>query len=106
VRPGTRGKLPARRLAPLQCAGHFAEGEIEHVVQEERCAFERRQPIERQQQRHRQVLGQLGAAVGRERRCVHDWLRQPRADILLVAGASRRQHVETDSRRRCHQKSP
>ena len=67
VRAGAGGKLPARRLAPLQRRGHFAEREIEHVVQQEGRPLERRQPVERQEQCDGQIFGQLRAAVGRER---------------------------------------
>jgi hypothetical protein len=44
-----RHKLPARSLVPLQCLGHFAEREIEYVMQQEGSALERRQPVERQE---------------------------------------------------------
>ena len=104
VRPCAGGKLPARRLAPLQCRGHFAEREIEHVVQQEGSPLERRQPVERQEQRDGQILGQLRAAVGRERCRVDNRLRQPGTDVLLAPCARRGQHVETNSRRRGHEK--
>ncbi len=70
-----RGQLPARSLAPLQCRSHFAEREIEHVVQQEGSALERRQSVGRQEQRHGQILGQLRAAVGRERCRINNRLR-------------------------------
>src|SRR3954447_4202376 len=56
-------KLPAGRFAPLQRAGDFAEREIEDVVEQECGALEWRQAIERQQQRNREIFGQLGTAV-------------------------------------------
>jgi len=84
VRACPSGKLPARSLAPLQHRGHFAEREIEHVVQQEGRPLERRQPVERQEQRDGQILGQLRAAVGRERCRVDNRLRQPWTDVLLT----------------------
>jgi hypothetical protein len=58
-------------------------------VQQKRCALERRQAIERQQQRNGEVFGQLGAAVRSERCRIDDRLRQPRTDVLLPAHAGR-----------------
>src|SRR5262245_34932513 len=87
VRPCPGGKLSAGRLAPLQCRGYLAEREVEHVVQQKGGPLERRQAVERQEQRNRQILGQLRATVGCERSRVKNWLRQPRTDILLVPGA-------------------
>jgi hypothetical protein len=87
VRACAGGKLPARSLAPLQRRPHFAEGELEHVVQQEGRALERRQPVERQEQRNGQILGQLRAAVGRERCRIDDRLGQPGTDVLRAARA-------------------
>ena len=77
ARAGAGRQLAAGRLAPLQRGGHLAERESEHVVQQEGGPLQGRQPVERQEQRHRQILGQLGAAVGRGRRGVDDRLGQP-----------------------------
>jgi hypothetical protein len=96
--------LPARSLAALQRRGHFAEREIEHVVQQKGGALEARQPVEREKQCDRQIFGQFRAAVWRERGGVDNRLRQPWTNILLAPRARRRQHVETDSRGRGHQK--
>src|SRR5215472_17843802 len=98
VRACPGGKLSASRLAPLQCRGDFAEREIEHVVQQEGCALERRQLVENQEQRDGQILSQFRAAVRRERCRVKNRLRQPRADVLLATGASRRHYIETNPR--------
>jgi hypothetical protein len=98
------GKLPARSVAPLQRRRHFAEREIEHVVQQEGSALERRQPVERQEQRDGQIFGELRAAVRRERCRVNDRLRQPWTDVLLAPCARRGQHVETNACRRGHEK--
>src|SRR5687768_10624907 len=103
ARASARGELPARRLAALQCRGDFVEREIERVVQQEGGPLERRQPVERQEQRDRQILGQLGAAVGRERRRVDNRLRQPWTDVLLMPRARRRQHIETNPRGSGHE---
>ena len=54
------GKLAARSLAALQCRGHFAERQIEHVVQQKGSPLERRQPVECQEQRDGQILGVAG----------------------------------------------
>src|SRR6516164_6909784 len=70
-------KLPARGLTPLQCRRHFAEREIEHVVQQEGSPFQRRHPLKCQQQRYGQILCQFCAVVGRERCCVENRLWQP-----------------------------
>jgi hypothetical protein len=51
VRACARGELPARRLATLQCRADFAEREIEHVVEQEGSALERRQLVEEEEQR-------------------------------------------------------
>ena len=50
------------------------------------------------------ILGQLRAAVGRERCRVNNRLRQPWTDVLLAPCARRGQHVETNPRRRGHEK--
>jgi hypothetical protein len=100
------GKLPARSLAPFECGGDFAEREIEHVVQQEGSPLERRQPVQHQQQRYGQILGQLGAAVGREGRGVDNRLRQPGTDVFFMPRARRSQYIEANPRRRGHQKRP
>jgi hypothetical protein len=74
-------------------------------VQQEGSPLEWRQPVERQEQRDGQILSELRAAVGRERRGVGDRIRQPRPDILLTADTRRLQHVETNARGRRHQKA-
>jgi len=67
VRSCASRKLPACGLAPLQCGGNLAKGEIEHVVQQKRSPLERRQPVECHEQRNGQVLGKIRSAVGCER---------------------------------------
>jgi hypothetical protein len=89
VRTCTGSKLTARRLAPFKRRGHFAIREIEHVVQQEGSPLERRQPVEHQEQRDGQILGQFRAAIGRERRRVDNRLRQPWTDVLLMPCAPR-----------------
>ena len=95
-----------RHAASLRssAAAHFAEREIEHVVQQEGGPLERRQTVERQEQRNGQILGEFRAAVGRERCRVDNRLWQPGTDVLLTPSACRGQHVETNPRRRGHQK--
>ena len=106
TRSGAAGELTARRLVAAQRVRHLREGIVEHVVQQKRRALERREPIERQQQRDRQILGELGLRIGRERSGVGDRIRQPRPDILLTPHTRRLQHVETNARRRRRQKRP
>src|SRR5262249_32636409 len=84
---GARGKLTAGRLAPLQRLGYLTEREIEHVVEQEGSALEWRQPVEGQQQRKRQVLGQLRASVRSKGSGVEYRLREPLTDVCLAARA-------------------
>src|SRR5262245_52009423 len=83
VRARASGKLPACCLTAIDRRRDVAEREVEHVMQQESSALERRQSLERQEQRDGEVLGQLGVTVGRERGRVDDRLRQPWADVLL-----------------------
>src|SRR2546426_117501 len=69
-----------------------------------RTSLARRQPVERQEQGDGQILSQLRAAVGRERCRINDGLRQPWTYVLLASRARRFQHVETNPRRRSHEK--
>src|SRR5262245_28070 len=101
---GARGKLAAGRLAPFQRLGYFTEREIEHVVEQEGSALEWRQPVEGQQQRKRQVLGQLRASVWSKGSGVEHWLRQPLTDVRLAACARRFQQIEAKPRRGSHEK--
>ena len=57
-------KLPTRGLTPLQCRRHFAEREIEHLVQQEGSPLQRRQPLQCQQQRYGQILCQSVRSSG------------------------------------------
>src|SRR5262249_39293910 len=50
-----------------------------------------------------QILGELRAAVRRERGCVENRLRQPGTHVLLTRCARRLQRVETNPRRRGHE---
>ncbi len=75
MRAGPRGELPACGRVALDRRGHFVELDAEHVVQQERRAFERREPFEREQQRQRDVFLFI---------FLDDRLGQPRADIGLA----------------------
>src|SRR5262245_59074444 len=104
VYSAARGKLAAGRLAPLQRIRYFAEREIEHVVEQEGSSLEWRQPVEGQQQRKRQVFGQLRASVWSKGSGVEDRFGEPLADVCLAACARRFQHVEAKPRRGRHEK--
>src|SRR5262249_23678645 len=104
VRACAGGKLPACSLTPLQPGCHFSEREIEYVVQQEGSPLERRQPVERQEQRDGQLLGPFRPVVRRERCRVKNGLRQPWTHVLLAPYTCRGQHVETNPRRRGHEK--
>jgi hypothetical protein len=99
-------QLAASRLAPAQRLGHLRERVVEHVVQQKRSALERREPVQRQQQRDGQIFRHLGLRIGCKPRRVGDRIGQPRPDILLPAHSRRLQHVQTDPRRRRDQKRP
>ena len=67
MRPGPRRELAAGRLAPVEYLGDPGEFHVEDVVEQEGRTLQRREPLERQQQGHREVVGQLARRVGRER---------------------------------------
>jgi len=88
-----------RQAASLRSRGrgHFGEREIEHVVQQEGSALERRQPVERQEQRYGQILGQFRCGVsGRERGLLRT-ARQPWTERTPRAARARGQDVESKS---------
>jgi hypothetical protein len=58
-------------------------------VQQEGARSSGDRPVERQEQRDGQILGEFRAAVGRERCRVDNWLWQPGTDVLLGRRAPR-----------------
>lgn len=70
----------------IYCKG--PEGEVEGVVQEEGGAFERRKPLQHQEERDGKTIGRfrhlLGAWLDTEGERICHRLRQPRSDIDLA----------------------
>ena len=50
-------------------------------MKQEGGAFQRRQPVERQQQGKREIVGEFGGGIGRQAFGVEHRLREPRPDI-------------------------
>jgi hypothetical protein len=67
-------------------------------VEQEGRAFHRRQPVQRQQQCERQVVGEFSGGFGGKALRVEHRLREPRADIDLSLRLRAFQAVETESR--------
>jgi hypothetical protein len=91
------GKLAAGGRAARKAPPDLVEVQVEHFVQQEGCALQRRQPLQRKHERHRNVLRELGLClrVGRPAGLlVHQWLGQPDADILLASRDGRAQLVQ------------
>src|SRR5262249_23111274 len=55
VSPAARSQLPTGAFAALEHLGDVAELHLEHVMQEEGRALERREPLERHQERERKI---------------------------------------------------
>ena len=88
--PRPDGVLAAGRRRPADDPADLLEVVVEHVVEEEDRPLDRGQPLEQDEERHRQRVGLLGvrrrvagALVGHER------LRQPLADVRLAPDARR-----------------
>ena len=88
--------MPAGRLGAVKHGGDLGKRGVKDVVEQERRAFQRRQPVERQQQCERQVVRQFGGGVGRQALGIEHGLRQPRPDIDLPLGSCALQAVETE----------
>ena len=89
---------PRRELAdgggvPVQGRGDLVEAEAEHVVQQEGRAFEGREPLQRQHQRHGEILAHLVRALRFQNR-----LGQPGSDIGLALDPRRFEDVEAQAR--------
>jgi hypothetical protein len=73
----------------------LADGRVVHVedvVEQERRALEGGQPLEREQQRDRQIIGEAFGGLGDDR------LGQPRADVFLAPVAGRLHAIEAEPR--------
>ena len=97
MRARARGELPARRFAAAERARHFGKIEPEHVVQQEARALERRQALEHEHQRHRNIVRQIAGGVVVESLVDHR-LRQPLPDIELAPRPRRFHAVEAEPR--------
>ena len=95
---GPRGQLPAGRLGAVEHGGDLGERRVEDVVKQEGRAFQRRQPVERQQQGEREIVGEFGGGIGREALRVEHRLGKPRPDIDLPLGSCALQAIETEPR--------
>jgi hypothetical protein len=78
--------LAARRRGPPDDLPDLLEVVVEHVVEQENRPLDRCQPLEQDQERHRQRVGLLDE-VGRIARALvgHERFREPLADIRLAA---------------------
>ena len=92
---GPRGQLPAGRLGAAEHGGDFGERRIEHVVKQEGGAFQRRQPVQRQQQGEREIVGQFGGGIGGQALRVEHRLGEPRPDIDFPLRLRALQAIET-----------
>ena len=92
---GPRGQLAASRLGAVEHGGDFGERRVEHVVKQEGRAFQRRQPVQRQQQGEREIVGQFGGGIGRQALRVEYRLGEPRPDIDLPLRFRALQAIET-----------
>ena len=91
-------ELAARRLRPPDGSRDLGKAEPEHLPQHEDRPFERGQPLEQQQGRHRHRVRQLRrplrilVGVGEQR------LGEPLPDVRLPPDARRAQHVDRNPR--------
>jgi hypothetical protein len=100
VAAGAHGQLTAVVLAARDDLGDLAVAVVEDVVQQEDRALDRGQPLEHEQERHRDRVGVLhdpgpvrNDRVGQER------FRQPRPDVALAPHAGRAQVVDAEAGR-------
>ena len=83
-----RGKLAAGRRLAAKHAGNVLEGEVEDVMEKEGSAFERRKPLQHQEQGDGKIVRQfrhlLGAWLDADGERIGHRFRQPRSDIDLA----------------------
>jgi hypothetical protein len=56
--------LPAGRLAAAEDGGDLRVADVEHLVEQERGALVRREPLEQREERNRQIGCRLEGAIG------------------------------------------
>jgi hypothetical protein len=95
---GPRGQLPAGRLGAVEHGGDLGKRRIEHVVKQESGALHRRQPVQRQQQGERKIVGQFRGGFSRQAFRVEHGLGEPGADIDLPLRLRALQAVKTEPR--------
>ena len=102
----TRLHVPASSDRELAACGlrtpdrrrDLREVEPEHVPEHEHRAFERAQPLEQQQRRHRHRVGELRGALRVLVRIGQQRLGEPRPDVRLPLDPGRAQDVDRDPR--------
>ena len=97
VVPRAAGQLTAGSRAALEAAPDLVEVQVEHIVQQEGRAFQRRQPLQREHEGDGNVLGELGLRlrVGRPAGVlVQQRFGQPDADIVLALRGGRAELVQ------------
>ena len=90
MRPRATGELAARRGLAADRLGDLLEADAEHVVQQKGGALERRQALERDHQRQRDVVDLVLSGFD------HGF-RQPGSDIGLAPAPRRLQLVEAEA---------
>jgi hypothetical protein len=90
-----RRVLAAGWRRPTDDPADLLEVVVEHIVEEEHCALEGCQPLQQEEERHRQRLGLLGVP-GRIAGALvrHQRLRQPLPDVRLAPDARRFELVD------------
>jgi hypothetical protein len=76
--------LPACRLAFLDDRCDFGIADIEHVVEQERCALLWRETLEQCEEGDGEIVGKVEMAI--RRGFGHDRRRQPLTDVRLTLG--------------------
>jgi len=100
VPTGPHRELTAVLLRLVDDPGHLVVAVIEDVVEEEDGPLHRREPLEHEQERHRERVGFLGVPGNVLERAVgHERLRQPLAHVLLAPGPRRPQLIDREPRR-------
>ena len=88
--------MPAGRLGAVEHGSDLGKRRVEHVVKQEGRALHRRQPVQRQQQGERKIVGQFRGGVGRQAFRVEHGLGEPGADIDLPLRLRALQAIETE----------
>jgi hypothetical protein len=91
------GQLAASGRAALQAPPDFVEIQVEHLVQQESCSLQRREPLQREHEGHGHVLRELGLRLRAGRPAgllVQQRFGQPDADIPLAFRGGRAQFIQ------------